>query len=148
MINGVFPHSQPDADIIIAGIGSQFEDWWTRGIDSLAEHYGLVVVAGIGNGSEAHDPPLYPAAGTNVIGVGVVDSVRSTELITNLAHFALAYPEHSSFGPTEDGRCKPDIVAPGNCLAADFNEPNNYFPTGNWSSFATPVVAGTFRLLI
>jgi len=148
LINNVFPHTPPDADIITVSIGNQFEDWWTRGIESLAEHYGLIVIAGIGNGSNAYDPPLYPGAGANVIGVGVVDSVNTENLATNLAHFSLAYPEHSSFGPTEDGRCKPDIVAPGNLLAADANEPNSYEPTGSWSSFSTPLIAGTVGLLV
>jgi len=114
----------------------------------LAEHYGLIVVAAIGNGTDAHDPVLYPGAGANVIGVGVVDSVNTDDIATNLAHFALAYPEHSSFGPTGNEQCKPDIVAPGNCLAADGNKPNGYEPTGNWSSFSTPIVAGTIGLLV
>ena len=148
LINNVFPSSPPDADIITAGIGNQFEDWWTRGIESLAERYGLIVVAGIGNGSNVHDPLLYPGAAANVIGVGVVDSVNTENLAANLAHFSLVYPEHSSFGPTSDGRCKPDIVAGGNCLAADSNEPNRYGPAGSWSSFSTPVVAGTIGLLV
>ena len=148
LINNVFPGSPPDADIVTASIGNQFEDWWTRGIESLAERYGLIVVAGIGNGSNVHDPLLYPGAAANVIGVGVVDSVNTENLAANLAHFSLAYPEHSSFGPTSDGRCKPDIVAGGNCLAADSNEPNHYGPTGNWSSFSTPIVAGTIGLLV
>ena len=148
VINNVFGHSPPDADIVTAGIGHPFEDWWTRGIESLAEHYGLIVVAGIGNGANAYDPLLYPAAGANAIGVGVVDSVNTENLATNLTHFALAYPEHSSFGPTSDGRCKPDIVAPGNCLAADVNEPDRYEPTGNASSFSTPLTAGAIGLLV
>jgi hypothetical protein len=148
LTNNVFPHSPPDADIVTVGIGSQFEDWWTRGIEAMAEHYGLVVVAGIGNGSNTYDSVLYPAAGANVIGVGVVDSVKTNDPATSLARFSLAYPEHSSFGPTADGRCKPDIVAPGNLLAADFNEPNSYEPTGNWSSFSMPTVAGTIGLLV
>ncbi len=148
LINNVFPHSPPDADIITASFGVPREYWWTRGIESLAEHYGLIIVAGIGNGSDADDPLFYPGAAANVIGVGVVDSVNTEDLATNLAHFALAYPEHSSFGPTADGRCKPDIVAPGNCLAADNNEPNRYEPTGDWSSFSTPIVAGTVGLLV
>ena len=61
LTNNVFPQSPPDADILSASIGSQFEDWWTRGIESLIEQHGLVVVAGIGNGTDAHDPLLYPA---------------------------------------------------------------------------------------
>jgi hypothetical protein len=148
LTNNVFDNLPPDADIITIGNGIQFEDWWTRGIESLAEHYGIIIVAAIGNGLNAHDPVLYPGAGANIIGVGVIDSVNTEDLATNLAHFALAYPEHSSFGPTGDEQCKPDIVAPGNCLAANDNKPNSYEPTGNWSSFSTPIVAGTIGLLV
>jgi len=148
LINNVFAGVAPEADIVTASIGNQFEDWWTRGIDSLAEQSGLIIVSGIGNGSNVHDPILYPGAGANVIGVGVVDTVDSNNLAIELANLALAYPEHSSFGPTIDGRCKPDIVAPGNCLAADSNDPNRYEPTGSWSSFSTPIAAGTIGLLV
>jgi hypothetical protein len=148
LINNVFPGTGCDADIVTASIGTQFEQWWTRGLESLAEQTGLIVVAGIGNGSNVHDPILYPAGGANIIGVGVVDSVNAENPTTALGRFALAYPEHSSLGPTADGRCKPDIVAPGNCLAADTTEPNRYEPTGNYSSFSTPVVAGAIALLV
>jgi len=148
LTTNVFGHVPPDANIITIGFGDQFEDWWTKGIESLAEHYGIIVVAAIGNGTDAHDPVLYPGAGANIIGVGVVDSVNTEDPVTNLTHFALAYPEHSSFGPTGDKQCKPDIVAPGNCLAADDNKPNSYESTGNCSSFSTPIVAGTIALLV
>ena len=148
LTNNVFPHSPPDADIITASIGNQSEDWWTRGIESLAEEYGLIVVAGIGNGTNAQDPPLYPGACANVIGVGVVDSVNAKDLAISLTHFALAYPEHSTVGPTADGRAKPDIVGPGNCLAADSSNPYHYEPMGSWSSFSTPIVAGAIGLLV
>ncbi len=146
--SNVFTQIPPDADIITASFGSPFEQPWTRGIELLAESYGIVVVASIGNGADAHSPVFYPGAGANVIGVGVVDSVNTEDLATNLANFAHAYPEHSSTGPTGDGRCKPDIVAPGNCLVAVQNEPNIYQPTGNGSSFSAPVVAGVAGLLV
>jgi hypothetical protein len=148
LINNVFTNLPPEADVVTASIGSPFEDWWTRGIQSMAEQHGLIVVAGIGNGSDAHDTVLYPGAGANVIGVGVVNSVNGDDPAIKLARFSLAYPGRSSFGPAADGRCKPDIVAPGNCLAADANEPNRYEPTGSWSSFSTPVVAGAIGLLV
>ncbi len=148
LTNNIFEHLPPNADIITIDNGIQFEDWWTYGIESLAEHYGLTVVAAIGNGTDAHDPVLYPGAGANIIGVGVIDSIDTKDLATNLEHFSLAYPEHSTFGPTSDQRCKPDIVAPGNCLAAVDNKPNVYEPTGNWSSFSTQIVAGTIGLLV
>jgi hypothetical protein len=138
----------PDANVLTADIGYQFEDWWTRGVEALAQKYGLTVVVGIGNGSNSSDPVLFPGAGSNVIGVGVVKSVESNDVNTGLSRFALVYPEYSSIGPTSDGRCKPDIVAPGNCLVAGTSEPNLYEPTGDWSSFATPIVAGTAGLLV
>jgi hypothetical protein len=146
--NNVYSQIPPDADIITASTGSQTEDWWTRGIDSLVENYGLVVVASIGNGSDSYDPPLYPAASANVIGVGVVNSVNSPDATTRLSNFALPYPQHSSLGPTLDGRCKPDIVTVGNCLTADINDPTGYKATNDWTSFSTPIVAGTIGLLM
>ena len=146
--SNVIPQILPDAQIVSASFGDEFEWWWTRGIEALVEHKGLIFVAGIGNGADALDPPLYPAAGANVIGVGVVDSVDAQDIAAKLANFALARPEHSSYGPTGSGRCKPDIVAPGNCLVADTNDPNGYTAAGDFSSFATPVVAGTAALLI
>lgn len=148
LTNNIFEHLPPDADVITLDNGIQFEDWWTKGIESLAEHYGLTIIAAIGNGADAHDPVLYPGAGTNIIGVGVIDSVDSKDPAINLQHFALAYPEHSTYGPTSDDRCKPDIVAPGNCLAAVDNKTNVYEPTGNWSSFSSQIVAGTIGLLV
>ncbi len=148
VLNHVYTQEPLDVDILTASFGIEFEYPWTRGIELLAESYGTIVVASIGNGTDSHNPVLYPAAGANVIGVGVVDSVNTEDLVTNLAHFALAYPEHSSPGPTGNGRCKPDLVAPGNCLAAEENEPNRYEPTGNWSSYSTPIVAGAVGLLV
>jgi len=144
----VFNQTLPEADIVIAAMGSQFEDWWTRGIDSMVEKYGLTVIGAIGNGGNAHDPPLYPAASANSIAVGVVDSVNSESLETSLRHFGLPYPEHSTYGATFDERCKPDIIAPGNCLIAELNEEELYKVSGNFTSFSTPVVAGTTALLV
>ncbi|MBN2130936.1 MAG: S8 family serine peptidase, partial [Sedimentisphaerales bacterium] len=144
----VAAESRPDLDVLAASFGYPFETWWTRGIESWAEHEGLIVVASIGNGANVSDPPFYPGAGSNAIGVGVVSSVNTEDAATNLAHFALAYPERSSGGPTDDGRCKPDLIAPGNCLAAGTADEADYITSGNWSSFSTPVAAGVVGLLM
>ena len=144
----VFNQSPVGADVVTISSGSDFEDWWTRGLEAMAERQGLLVVASIGNGTEALHPPLYPGAAANLLGVGVVDSVNSRDPAASMAYFSLAHPEHSSCGPTSDNRSKPDIVAPGNCLVASPTDPNGYELAGNWSSFATPVVAGISGLLI
>jgi hypothetical protein len=144
----IFVGKKLDADILTMSVGTTFEDWWTRGIQRLAEKDGVVIIAGIGNGYEVFDPVLYPAAGGNVIGVGVIDSVDTNSISESLNNFSLARPEHSSVGPTGDMRCKPDIVAPGNCLIPDANGTDGYEVSGDWSSYATPVVAGTVGLLM
>ena len=144
----VVNQTAPPLDVVAMSFGFQFENWWTKGVESLIEHEGLLVVAGIGNGTNASDPPLYPGAGSNTIGVGVVSSVRTADPATNLTYFALAYPDQSSLGPTDDGRCKPDLIAPGNCLVAETNDEHAYLMSGDWSSYATPVTAGVVGLLV
>ena len=144
----VHPQNAPKVDVATASFGQELEDWWTRGIESLTEHQGLVFVASIGNGSNSSEPPFYPGAGANSIGVGVVSSVNAIDPATKLSHFALAYPQESSAGPTDDGRCKPDLIAPGNCLVAAADSNDGYAMAGNWSSFSTPVAAGVVGLLI
>ncbi|MEN6426301.1 MAG: S8 family serine peptidase [Phycisphaerales bacterium] len=144
----VYGQEKPQVDLISASFGQPLEDGWTRGIESLVEHTGLVFIASIGNGLNASDPSFYPGAGPNVLGVGVVSSVNAEDMATKLSQFALAYPEESSAGPTEDGRCKPDVIAPGNCLVAQAGAEQGYEMTGNWSSFSTPVAAGIVGLLI
>jgi hypothetical protein len=146
--NKVFDNVRPDADVISISTGSAFEDWWTRGIEAIAEQYSTVIVAGIGNGEAANDPPLYPAASSNVIAVGVLQGVASDNSPNAPDRFLVSQPEKSTCGPTADDRCKPDLVAPGNYLVAAAGEPNHYQLCGSYSSFATPVVAGTAALLI
>ena len=36
LVNNVFTNSPPDCNVLTVGIGSQLENWWTRGMDSLA----------------------------------------------------------------------------------------------------------------
>ena len=98
---------------------SRWKTEWTRGIEALIEHKGLVFVASIGNGLNASDPSFYPGAGPNV------DRRRRRQFRERRGprDEALAVrpgvPEESSAGPTDDGRCKPDVIAPGNCLVAE-----------------------------
>ncbi len=144
----VYTNTPPDADVISVSCGEQFQDWWTTGIESLASNFGQTIVAGIGNGSKFSDPLLYPGASSNVIGVGVIDSIVSDDWQLKLDNFTLPHSQHSSTGPTQQNTCKPDIVAPGNFLTADANTPDLYSPAGDFSSYATPAVAGTAALLI
>ena len=148
LVNYIYGGQEIEADVLTFSVGVGFEDWWTRGIERLVEKTGLVTVAGIGNGTEVDDPVLYPAASSNVIGVGVIDSVMCTNIAKTLGNFSIPLPEHSSCGPTYDQRAKPDIVAPGNCLAPISEGQDQYDITGDFTSFATPIVSGTAAMLI
>lgn len=76
--------------------------------DNYVANFNTIIASGAGNGGQ-----VYPAATAyNVIGVGVSDG-------------------SSSFGPTADGRSKPDVVAPGGA-----------------TSFSTPYVSGAAAILL
>jgi len=135
-------------DVINLSWGWDIENKWTRYFEALAEHQGIPVVASIGNGDDSFHRPLYPGASANVIGVGVVDSVTTANTQTAMEYFGLAKPEHSSCGPTDDLRAKPDLVAPSHCLVASPEDANMYEATGNWSSFSAPVVSGVVGMLV
>ncbi|MBN1787885.1 MAG: S8 family serine peptidase [Sedimentisphaerales bacterium] len=142
LVKYVFSGVWPEADLLTMSLGWSIENWWTRGVDKMAESFGILIIAAIGNGTDGHDLSLYPAAGSNILAVGVADSSGS------LSKFTAPDANHSSSGPTLDGRCKPDIVAPGNCLIAVGDSKEAYRPCGDYSSFAVPVVAGVACQLV
>jgi len=136
------------ADVITLSLGDIYEAWWTRAIEQLAAENGTVVVAAIGNGLAARDTTLYPAAGANVIGVGVIGSVVDADGNTVLGDFAVPTAQLSSQGPTDDLRSKPDLVAPGTAIIPDAYTENGYSVLTNASSLAAPITAGTAALLL
>jgi uncharacterized repeat protein (TIGR01451 family) len=133
-----------------------------------------------GNGVIDADSLLAPGTAKNVITVGASESVRASggqsatpwyyfdlyshcfasapirdDLVSNNAAGMAAF---SSRGPTDDGRAKPDLVAPGiNILSNRSHVPNastlwgvhatnpNYVYSGG-SSMSTPLVAGAGAL--
>lgn len=85
-----------------------------RRIDFAIDSDAVVMCVGVNNGKESTVPPMLGSA-YNVIAVGVDDG-NSSGGFTNVEG---------------NGRCKPDVVAPG-----------------NMTSFSTPAVAGVAALLI
>lgn len=55
---------------------------------------------------------------------------------------------YSSWGPTDDGRIKPDVVGNGDALYSTFSGNNNAYGTMSGTSMATPNVTGSSVLLI
>jgi hypothetical protein len=137
-----------EEDILVLSLGDMFESWWVRALEQAAAEKDFLIVASNGNGSSAQTPmPLYPAAGSNVLSVGVIDALMDADGNISVWDFSTPKAANSSTGPTEDQRCKPDIVAPGTALVPSGNEDEDYVLQRNWSSLAAPVAAGTAALL-
>ena len=112
----------------------------TRAAD-IAVNRGIVVVTSAGNERGSRGIPAWegritiPSDGFGVISVGAVD------LQKQIADF-------SSFGPTADGRIKPEVVAPGvNVAMTAYGTTDEYY-LRNGTSYATPLIAGVAALLL
>ncbi len=104
----------------------------TRGAD-IAFSRGMIVVNSAGNsGNNTWHYITAPADGFNVLTIGAVDG---NENITSF----------SSFGPTSDGRVKPDANAKGGGTTI-INSSGNV-STGNGTSFSSPVICGVIACL-
>ena len=121
-----------------------------------------------GNEGDLNVPSVsIPGTAKNVITVGLSESVRGTEtdgcgVRVQDADNAQDIVFFSGYGPVQDGRYKPDLVAPGSHMQGAASQDklyngsgvcNRYFPLGQtlytWStgtSHSTPVVTGAAAL--
>ncbi len=101
--------------------------------------------AGDGNYRGGFETIGYTAVAKNVITIGsATDAVTgglrdpSVALVNNF----------SSWGPTDDGRIKPDIVANGDTVYSSLNGSDTSYGIYNGTSMATPNAAGSAALLV
>ncbi|NPA37480.1 MAG: S8 family serine peptidase [Chlorobi bacterium] len=95
---------------------------------SIAASTGMIVVISAGNeGASSWHYISAPADAENILAVGAMtsDSVKAT---------------FSSFGPTADGRIKPDVTAMGVSVAVQ--NTSGGISTGSGTSFSAPVITG------
>lgn len=102
----------------------------------MAAEKGVVVFASVGNeGDYGLSSLSAPADGDSVIAVGATSP------------FGALWPS-TSYGPTADGRAKPDLSAPGNNITtAEADAPTSY-SVGSGTSYAAPIAAGACALLL
>jgi hypothetical protein len=98
-----------------------------------------------GDGSRPPDGP-YDTIGPegtakNVITVGAVNGIPGGYTRTS----DVVMTEFSSWGPTDDGRIKPDLVAKGRAVFS--TNLNDSYRSTSGTSMATPVVAGSLMLI-
>ena len=131
---------QNGADIISSSLGYGKERYYTKDMDgtshvakaaNMAARKGMLVFNSMGN--EADDASWYvlitPADADSVISVGGID-----DSLNKYRHIAF-----SSYGPTADGRRKPNVVAFGHAYVAN---PKGGMTMAYGTSFSCPLAAG------
>jgi hypothetical protein len=94
---------------------------------------GVVVVVAAGNSGPDSGTITSPGCSKKGITVGAVDDNDNV-------------PSWSSRGPTDDGRVKPDLVAPGVGITSTWKD--NSFKSLSGTSMSTPHVSGVVALLL
>ncbi len=134
------------AEIINTSLGSDEytpdgENELTKYLDKIVNLYHVVWVTAAGNVNTktGYNKVNIPGDNYNGITVGAVDDQGTTDRSDD------TYASFSCIGPTEDGRIKPDLVAPGASITSTYI--NGGFYTLPGTSFATPLVAGAAALI-
>jgi serine protease AprX len=133
------------------------ESYLTSPLDAMAELCwlsGITVVVSAGN--LGPDSALYaPANDPLVITVGASDTKGTRDISDD------SIPSWSSYGTTQDGFNKPEVVAPGRCIISDVSRPDSYLARmmpdriTDWkymrlsgTSMSAPVVSGIVALTL
>jgi len=85
--------------------------------------------------------------GNGVVGTLITPADADSILSVGAVSFAQTLASFSSTGPTNDGRTKPDVVAPGVGIT-DAHVPNLYGSFDQGTSFSTPLTAGSAALML
>jgi Subtilase family len=140
----------------------QIYDGLVRDADPLQDgNQGMVVLFSSGNDGDFGDPSVsVPATAKNVIAVGASENYRPTDpsgqpSVDRCADHATDadntqdVASFSSFGPVQDGRAKPDIVAPGTFIVGAATQDTAFKGDGVCAvpgSFYYPVGQKTYTL--
>ena len=117
-------------------------DQWSLGLDHVIQTNGAIVTVAAGNdGPGGGTLSGLPSGAFNVITVGATGGT-GPDISEDYAQMA----PYSSRGPTNDGRSKPDIVAPGSQIVLPIL--HTLWGEASGTSFATPIVAGGAALLV
>jgi len=134
-------------------------DAWTDAV--TCSYPGVFFTPGNGYEIDSHDTVGIPGTARDVVTVGAYITNASWTGMnsqvygrTDIAPGGIA--SFSSWGPTRDGRTKPDVVAPGTIIASarsntireQESDPDAFHRVLSGTSMATPHVAGVIALML
>ncbi len=84
----------------------------------------------------------------NILTVGAVNKIGSTNTNNGWTQISdVVMSSFSGWGPTDDGRIKPDVVSPGVSLYSTSDAGNTQYTTLSGTSMATPAASGSLLLV-
>jgi hypothetical protein len=95
-------------------------------------------------GTTGYDTVNWKGTAKNIMTVGAIDDIPGG--YTQPSDVVMS--SFSNWGPTDDGRIKPDLVANGIGLYSCGNDADNDYATYSGTSMASPNLAGSLNLLV
>ncbi len=149
-------HGEYDSD------AAQFDELVRNADISAPGDHPYIVVFAAGNAGPGSQTLYSPASAKNVIAVGASQNMPGTIALTYglYADGPDAMADFSSRGPCEDGRLKPDVVAPGTWIASaassyawdiasvSWTAIDDYYTYMGGTSMAAPHVAGAAAVFV
>ena len=138
------------------GVNPDFVQEWEKGAYSQESYdwdeitfefpyYQPVVAAGNERVAEVPDGLVGNCTSKNVIIVGAVNQVNNYNPAN--PNGSVTMSDFSNYGPTDDGRIKPDIVTKGVGVFSCMSEDDTDYGTSQGTSMAAPGIAGALILL-
>jgi PKD repeat protein len=98
--------------------------------------------------TQGYDCVLPSSVAKNVLTVGAVNKIGNSNSNNGYVNAAgVVMSSFSGWGPTDDGRIKPDVVAPGVSIYSTLETANDDYGTLQGTSMATPAVTGSLLLV-
>jgi hypothetical protein len=131
--------------LIVKSAGNDRDDDWNGGhyVFSGGSWVWSTAARDPDGGADHYDCIENRAVAKNIITVGAVEEILGG--YTQPSDVVMTY--FSSWGPTDDGRIKPDLVADGDLLYSSISTGDSYYDNYGGTSMSSPVVTGSLALL-